>query len=163
MAEQAKPNEESGDPKLPILLQEELAKIVPEKDKREEILRAIGAIAVKSSSSYSGPLPPPEMLKQFDEVLPGLAKIIVDRVEKQSDHRMRLEERTIFEQLSESRRGQHYGLVIGLSGLLTCAVLALMGHDTVAAVIGAMDLAGLVAIFVIGKREQRKSLEGKRP
>ena len=43
------------------------------------------------SIKYSGPLPPPVLLGQYDQVLPGCAERIVQLTEKQSSHRQELE------------------------------------------------------------------------
>src|SRR5688572_14191133 len=38
-------------------------------------------------SKFSGPLPPPELLKEYNEVVPGCAEIIIDQFVEQSKHR----------------------------------------------------------------------------
>jgi uncharacterized membrane protein len=45
------------------------------------------------SSSFSGPLPPPNLLAQYNEVLPDGANRIVTMAERQAKHRQRLETR----------------------------------------------------------------------
>ena len=44
-----------------------------------------------ASASWLGPLPPPSVLRSFDEVLPGSAERVLVLAEKQSDHRMLME------------------------------------------------------------------------
>lgn len=87
---------------LPAELSLKLDSIIPDPKKREQLKKVF---SVFISRSYSGALPPPEMLKQFEEVLPGLAERLVSRMEKQSDHRMKLEGIAVPAQLSESKRG----------------------------------------------------------
>lgn len=81
--------------------------------------------------------------------------------ESQGAHRMELERQVIANQLDESKRGQNYGLLIGLTGLAICLTLALTGHDVVAGVVGGTTLVGLVAVFVVGKKQQREDLASK--
>jgi uncharacterized membrane protein len=40
-----------------------------------------------SVQSFSGPLPPPEVLKRFDEIVPGAAERIIKMAEAQSEQR----------------------------------------------------------------------------
>lgn len=67
-------------------------------------------------STYSGPIPPPELLKGYDDVLPGAAETILSQFVKQGDHRMRLEEQEMnLAQIvvkTDSRKSLH-GLYIG--------------------------------------------------
>lgn len=54
---------------------------------------------------YQGPLPPPEMLRQYESVVPGLGRRIPDLWESQVRHRQRLEERLLDHQIRMSNRG----------------------------------------------------------
>jgi len=47
------------------------------------------------SQSFSGPLPPPEILRKFDEVVPGAAERIIKMAEDQSIHRKELEKNSL--------------------------------------------------------------------
>ena len=48
-------------------------------------------IQLQQSTSFSGPLPHPEILERYNSAVPGGAERIIAMAEKQSDHRMRLE------------------------------------------------------------------------
>ncbi len=54
---------------------------VPE-DIRGQVLTII-----KEQSFFSGPLPPPELFKQYEEILPGSANRIMEMAEKEQDIR----------------------------------------------------------------------------
>lgn len=45
--------------------------------------------------SYSSPLPPPEILSQYEKVQPGLVKKIIEMTEAQGNHRRDLENRKL--------------------------------------------------------------------
>lgn len=45
------------------------------------------AIQISESSSFSGPLPPPDLLAEYEQVLPGLADRIVRMAEDEGAHR----------------------------------------------------------------------------
>lgn len=86
------------------------------------------------ASAFSGPLPPPEILKKYNEAAPGLAERIVAMAEKEADHRRELDrkalEADIAEQnkmFSEARLGQICGLIIGLAAISAGAYTAING------------------------------------
>lgn len=81
--------------------------------------------------------------------------------EKQQDHRMSLETIAITEQLTQSKRGQTFGLLIGLTAIVGGIVCILLGHEWSGAFLGGGGLTGLVSVFVIGKKKQAKSLDDK--
>ena len=43
------------------------------------------------AASFSGPLPPPDLLREYEAVLPGLATRIVDTAESEARHRQTVE------------------------------------------------------------------------
>lgn len=49
------------------------------------------ATLVQSNISHSGPLPDPDTLQRYEQVLPGLAERILVMAEKQSEQRQGLE------------------------------------------------------------------------
>lgn len=95
---------------------------------------------IQIQQGFSGPLPPPEMLAQYDAVLPGSADRIVKMAEDQSSHRRRIES-----------RGQIFGFVLVLVAIVGGIGLILDGRSAEGLVplIGA--LAGLAGIFVYGE------------
>jgi uncharacterized membrane protein len=48
--------------------------------------------AVTESVSFSGPLPPPEVLRAYEEMMPGTAARITEMEEGQSAHRRQREQ-----------------------------------------------------------------------
>lgn len=69
---------------------------------------------------------------------------------------MQLEDHAIREELEQSRRGQNFGFALGVLGLILATILALMGQETIAGIFGTTTIIGLVTVFVIGKRAQKK-------
>ena len=121
----------------------------------------LSSIFTAKSSSFSGPIPPPEILKGYNDIIDGGANRILIMTEMQLSHRISLEKDVIKQQQKQSGRGQIFGFITAIIGILVAAVLALYGHETVAGIFGTTTIIGLVAVFVIGKKEQQKNLEGK--
>ncbi|RTL48857.1 MAG: DUF2335 domain-containing protein [Sphingobacteriales bacterium] len=78
-------------------------------EKKKTIIKAIISITFRSDSSFSGPIPPPEILKGYNEVVKNGGERIVAMAEKQSNHRMQLDDYVIREELKQSRMGQIFG------------------------------------------------------
>lgn len=147
-------------------ISEELDSILSDPGRPEEekkiILRLISA-SVQKATSFSGPLPPPEILEGYNNILPDGAERILTMAENQSKHRMKLEDFAVRESFRQSATGQKYGLCLGILGLILAALLAILGHETVAGIFGSTTIVGLVAVFVIGKRGQQRDIERKYP
>src|SRR3990172_9810621 len=149
-----------GDEKRDLMVSDELSRAlrsitedpeIPE-TKKKKILGVIRAITISRSSSFSGPIPPPEILKGCNEVVKDGGERIVVMAEKQSGHRIDLENYAIKEELKQSRLGQVCGFVLGLVGLILATILALLGHEGIAGIFGTITIVGLVTVFVIGKK-----------
>jgi len=134
---------------------EDLFKIIPN-DKKEEAFKLISLFTFKSASSFSGPLPPPTLLNEYNKVLENGAERIMKMAENQSGHRIESEKIALKEELRQSRNGQIFGFILALLGMGIAFGLSVMGHDTVAGIFGTTTIIGLVTIFVIGKKHQNK-------
>ena len=113
--------------------------------------KALG-ILIHQGSSFSGPLPPPEVLKRFDEVVPGSAERIIKTAEGQFVHRTELERKLIESDIVRSKWGQILGFIIAIVGLLGAVVVSIFGSGVVGAVIGVGTLASLVGVFMYGSK-----------
>ena len=107
-------------------------------------------------ASFSGPVPDPATLKAYDLVLPGLAERIVDRWEKQSDHRMALEKTVVEGDTRRANWGLVSATVISLAVIGVAGVLAMHDHETVAAVLAGVDIAALAGVFIYGTNSRKE-------
>jgi len=104
---------------------------------------------------FSGPLPPPEILKQYDQIVPGSAKIIIEDFKAQGAHRRALETKIIPVAYDQSSRGQIFALIIGILGLGSAVFTAYLGETIVACLLGGGTLVSLVLAFLKGKNDSR--------
>ena len=143
-----------------------LFKGIPDQQKAE-ILRvfsmslSVEQIIERKITAHQGPLPHWEDLEKYDRIIPNGADRIMSMAEKQQDHRMKLETTAITEQLTQSKRGQTFGFLIGLTAIVGGVVCIMFGYEWSGAFLGGGGLTGLVSVFVIGKKKQSKSLEDK--
>jgi len=127
------------------------------KAKRQEMVRAV----VSVTKIHSGPLPPYELIEGYERIYPGSAKLIFEAFEKQSNHRMKMEDTVITSQQRQSGRGQHYALIIALSFLGVAAWCILEKHDVAGSVLGSFDVLAIVTVFITGKNKQSANLREK--
>lgn len=110
------------------------------------------------ANMWQGPLPQPEHLERFNAVVPGAAERIIAMAERQQAHRITLEDHAVKEQLTQSGRGQIFGLIIGVGGIALAAYLGHLGFHTAAGSVGGITLSGLAIAFIVGRSNQ-----GNRP
>lgn len=127
--------------------------------KEEEILVEIREILL--ARSFSGPLPPPELLAEYDKIAPGCAEKIIQQFISQGNHRMRLEKMVIEGDTKRANWGLAAGFTLGLIGLIGAFVVISLGHSVggVAALIVA--LTPLVGSFLFARDKRKKELEEK--
>jgi uncharacterized membrane protein len=94
-------------------------------------------IRARWSASFAGPLPPPDILRGYEEVLPGAAQRIIAMAENQQSHRTKIESAVIQENCKSQRRGLTYGFVITMTAIIGGIFLVYEGKNT----------AGLVSIL----------------
>jgi len=119
-------------------------------------LVANGGVQMEVRTSFSGPLPPPEVLHGYESVLPGLADRVVKMAENQSAHRQRLESRVIWFDGVRSSLGLVFGLIIALAGIVAGTYLILGGNSTAGLASLIIPLGVIIGAFVYQKREETK-------
>lgn len=90
-------------------------------------------------SHFSGPLPPPEMLARYEEIVPGVAERIVVVVEEQHRHRMDVEIGWLNfarDALRVEAIGQYSALVIAVGSAVAAIVTAITDPSWVVVPIG---------------------------
>ena len=116
-------------------------------------------VSVLYHQPWQGPLPPPEVLKAYNDAFPNGAERIFAEVQRQARHRIEMERTVIPEQQRQSRRGQVYGLIVALSFLVSAFVLISMGYGLFGTIMGSIDLVALVTVFVVGRRQHIQALQ----
>jgi uncharacterized membrane protein len=128
-----------------------LEKLEPEQ--RELLLRVVE----RAVTSFEGPLPPPQMLAEYDRLIPGGAERLMKLVENQASHRQQQEARLVKAETSLSMRGQLIGTGLCLFFGLIGWHLSIHGHDGVAGLLFSTTILGLVTVFVLGRAPEAKA------
>lgn len=119
-------------------------------------------IALKLSASLSqSPLPDPEILARYNELIPNAADRIMQMVEAQEQHRRSLEEFSVKAESMRSLWGLGAGFVVAIGGLAAATVMSIAGHAITGAIIGGLDIASIVGVFVYGTQSRKAEREEK--
>jgi uncharacterized membrane protein len=154
-------------PKAPPQTLEEVLK-----EKAPDVLKDIpvskrGALAqVKIErheiSLRAGPLPDPNELAAYNQVIENGADRILKMAEAQSAHRIRIESCVVQSQQRQAFIGQLSGLVIGISGLSLATYASVNGQPWFGAAIGGATLGSLVKAFLATRETQKRELSEKK-
>ncbi len=118
-------------------------------EKRNAIVATM--MAIQEERSFSGPLPPPDYLAEYEKTLPGAPDRIMTMAEKQVDHRIDMEKTIATKKFRQSTMGQIIGAVLILFFGYIAYDLAMNGHENVAMAIGVTTVVSLAVIFVLNK------------
>lgn len=104
--------------------------------------------------SFSGPIPSPVILEQYEKFLPGAAERILSMAESDAKHQRDIEMAAINFQAQENRRGQYFSVFVVAIAFITSGVALALGHPDAASVIGGTTVVGLATAFVIGRKSK---------
>ncbi len=97
---------------------------------------------------YSAPLPPPEMMAAYEEIVKGSADRIIRRFEIQGDHRQKCEKLFVFTQSIKSLGGLLSGFIIAMTAIVGGIYTALQGKPFLGGALSFTGLAVLVGAFI---------------
>ncbi|MCY4653622.1 MAG: DUF2335 domain-containing protein [Dehalococcoidia bacterium] len=108
--------------------------------------------------SWSGPLPPPDVLLEYNFVENG-AERLFRMAERQSEHRIDMATESLKADNSIATRGQWFGLIVVLAVLGLAAYMAYLGATAAAAAVVAIDVVGLATVFVYSRLSRQDTRE----
>lgn len=110
---------------------------------------------VQLEQHYSGPLPHPDALARYDEIVPGAAERIICMAEKEMAHRHNTEDRLTKNSIRTTYLGIIFAFlsVLILSGSVIYALYK--GFDTVAASIAVGSIAAVAGVFIFFKAKKK--------
>ena len=114
----------------------------------------------------SGPLPPSQELKGYEEVLTGAAERILQMAEEESRHRRTIEKDIVRAEISAETRGQWLGAglaVIGVSGGVVAAVLGSPGLGASLSIVSLAGAFGSPWLRILTTRSQNDAGNDQKP
>lgn len=105
----------------------------------------------QASRSPGGPLPPPAVLKQYDDLVPGSAERIFQMSEKALDHQIDFRRAGLTADVVNTKRGQVLVFAVVVIVLAYSAIALYTGHASMGQLLGGGTVISLAAIFVLGR------------
>jgi len=127
-------------------------------------------VARQIHTEFSGPLPHPSVLAEYEGIQQGFAERIVALAEEEAAHRRKLEEKALDADLeaqrqiadadveahrqtsAEIRLGQIFAFSIGVITILSGAYTAICGAELAGGLIGTGGVVALVSVFIYGRK-----------
>lgn len=106
--------------------------------------------------AFTGPLPPPALLREYEQIWPGFTGRHFEYIEKQMAHRQALEREVIKAKIKHEAIGQFMAFALALA-IFSIAAFALYLHQIFYSGI----LTSADAVIIIGMFMYRQSIEKK--
>jgi|SRR5579884_2775204 len=90
----------------------------------------------QTTISFAGPLPPPQILRSYEQICRGAADRILKMAEEQSKHRQTLEKSVVAASISSERFGMFSAFFITLVLIIGGIVLIVLGKSVPSGVVG---------------------------
>jgi uncharacterized membrane protein len=110
---------------------------------------------IATQTGWSGPLPSPDALDKFNQIIPNGADRIVAMAEREQTHRIDTESRGLTATIAEAKRGQYLGAGISLMALAGAAFTAYIGaHWSVSVAFIGLTILGVVRALIRPRKDQ---------
>jgi uncharacterized membrane protein len=97
------------------------------------------------SQQWSGPLPPPAALDQFNQIIPNGAERIMAMVEREQEHRIQAEAEILHATIKDTARGHWIGSIIAVVSIAGAIWTAYIGaHPSVSIALVGLPLVAIV-------------------
>ena len=114
------------------------------------------AVAKVIQSEFSGPIPPPSIIKGYEDILPGTAERIVAMAENQAKHRQEMEKIMVNAEARDSLLGVVFAFILGVGCLVASAIIVICVPEKTGAISSAMvgitGIASIIVGFIKGTR-----------
>lgn len=120
----------------------------------------IKAVAGVIEQHFSGPIPPPNIIEGYENVLPGAADRIIKMAEQQSSHRQQMEQVKVHAESRDSFLGVIFAFILGIGCLGACIIMVIKVPVAAGAicgsVIGVTGIGSIVSSFLKNTRRTDK-------
>jgi uncharacterized membrane protein len=135
--------------------------LIPQQSPNPGVMREVNAVARVEQHYFAGPLPPPTVLAQYNEIVINGADRIIAMAERQSAHRESLEAEVVTGNVAAQKRGSIYAFIISMTVILCGTFVIHEGHSAYGLAAILADLAGVAGVFVYSRNVQRKERDEK--
>lgn len=145
-----------------VVTQDEISRIIKEIPSEPD-RRMIEAVITERR--FSGPLPPPEFLFAYKEILPGSPERILSMAEREQQHRHETEKTVVNKTMQQRSRGQWLGFSLALFFGVAALIFGLNGEVWLSGIFGTTTVISLAIIFALNQQPSKSPVlrEGTQP
>lgn len=129
---------------------------VPEEHKSsaEKVVQRFASL-IHYQEQFSGPIPPPKILKGYEDITSGSANRIISMAEKEQEHRHSMEKSMLNSGNRREELGLWFGFVLAMTLGLGGIYLISIGRPVEGFVAIIAEITTLVGAFILAQREKR--------
>jgi uncharacterized membrane protein len=113
------------------------------------------------------PLPPPQILNEYEKLIPGFSRELLEMTKLQGEHRRTSDTERLKRDERRKDRGQVIALVVALAGLALAAAEGAWGNGWVACLIAVVGVGGPLAAIKIaasmGRPQEKRDTSATKP
>lgn len=110
---------------------------------------------------FSGPLPHPDMMKEYEAAHPGTADRILTMAEEESQHRHSIETTILSQEHEQTMKSQRNALFIAIMGLACAPLIIYITSDLIVeilgSVLGGIPVLGIIFSFIVRFRRDKNN------
>lgn len=134
---------------------EELESIAKQENKEAEVIdteameiEEVKEVVVKAiREEFSGPIPHPDIMKKYEDILPGATDRIMAMAERQATHRQELEKKIVMSESRDGMLGVVFAFLLGIGCLVAGTIMVFCVPQSGGAIAGA--IVGVTGIGTI--------------
>lgn len=131
-----------------------LNKVEDELESQEKVEKVIARVI---ESGFSGPIPPPNIISEYENIVPGSADRIIRMAEMQSEHRQHMEEIIVKAESRDSLLGVWFAFGLGIGCLVACIVMVVMVPEAAGVICGSiLGVTGIGSIITAFLKNTRR-------
>lgn len=128
---------------------------LPQSQSNEGTPNRIQIIESIEEEAFSGPLPPPRILAEYDTISPGFADRILGMAEQEQNHRHTMETKSLNGLISSRLFGQIAAFLLGVLGIGGGLYLVSNGKSVEGLSAFFVALGSLMGVFVLSKKQPK--------
>jgi uncharacterized membrane protein len=119
------------------------------------------AMQVSYTESFTSPMPPPAVMRGYEDIHAGAFDRILSLTERQMEHRHQIENKVIDSDITQAHRGLDRGFIVVMTVLIGGIVLLGMGRDISGLILSVGSLVGLGGLFVYASSRRNSERQSR--
>lgn len=133
----------------------------------EETVEAVKEVVIKAmKEEFSGPIPHPDTIRKYEEILPGAADRIISMAERQALHRQEMERKMITAESRDGLLGVVFAFMLGIGCIIAAVIMVCLVPKSAGVIAGALlgvtGIGSITSNFIRSARSNRESENKKK-